>query len=74
MKRERIEDLGIIYEKIRAWQEWEDIISRCESKHSVEWFVTYFDDAENREELHNKLRSLNELLNDICTIAHGEIE
>jgi len=74
MKRERIEDLGIIYEKIRAWQEWEDIISRCESKHSVDWFVTYFDDAESREDLHNKLRALNEMLDEICTIAHGEIE
>jgi hypothetical protein len=75
MKRERLEDLGRIFEKLCAIiEEDQSPMYRCESKHSVDQFVEIYKDEEKLEDLHNWLRFHKEKLEEIYYIARGDLD
>lgn len=76
-KKERIEDLGIIYERLnRIVIDFEEWFAFYNSKHAYEIFQEHMldKDCDKLEDLHRKLRYLIENLNEVVYIARGEIE
>jgi len=74
MKKERLEDLGRIYERLDALiiaieQDWGRF---CTSKHDYENFAIYF--TNNSHDLHCSLRMIIEDLEDLRNIAYGDQE
>ena len=78
-KKERLEDLGIIWAKLDSLLE-DEIFENLESKHSFEQWVRVHHDKIEYEEprglyhIHITLRGIVERLHEICYIARGEIE
>lgn len=74
-KRERIEDLGIIQEKLtRFFDDREDLFREFDSKHQEEKFVQKYRCEDNLYDLFYKLRGLENELWEIWGIARGEDE
>ena len=76
-KRERLEDLGIIYEKLSSLLEkFESDYPYFDSKHSYEIFQQHMlaNDCDKLDDLHRRLRWIIEELNEIVSIAHGGFE
>ncbi len=78
-KRERLEDLGIIFCKLEALLE-EEIFEDLESKHSYEsWVKTNHDKLEYEEprglyHIHSTLRHINTKLSEILYLARGDFD
>lgn len=72
MRRERIEDLGVIKEKLNRILEDCLPLEKAQSKHSIDHFCEFYGDSRNMEELYDHLRWLKEELWDIYEIAAGE--
>jgi hypothetical protein len=74
-KRERLEDLGIISEKLRhILEDNESLFDECTSKHTIDAFVEKYKDPEQLEELHDWIRFLEEKLWDAYALAKGDEE
>jgi uncharacterized protein YfkK (UPF0435 family) len=78
-KRERIEDLGRIYQIVK------DILvngnsynlhcrpfEETETKHSYETFIEKYQKSENLEDLFDWIRGLNWILEEVQSIARGD--
>jgi hypothetical protein len=77
MKRERVEDLGRIRVLIEKLMEnsLDDLHQQCNSKHTVDPFIDkYLENSEGLEELHDKIRALNDQIQEIYSIALGDDE
>ncbi len=74
MKRERIEDLGVIYQMLLKFLDENDYIGECNSKHTIDGFLKKYLDTDALEDLHNHLRSLNYFLYELLSVARGEEE
>jgi hypothetical protein len=78
-KRERLEDLGIIYAKLDAMLQ-EEIFEHLESKHSYESWVKVnhdkieYDEPRGLYHIHSTLRHVVERLHELCYLARGDIE
>jgi len=73
MKAERIEDLGkiaILLSKLIEQAE-DDWGHRANSKHTIDEFLTHYNDSRNLEDLHDQLRWHKEKLEEIYNIAAG---
>lgn len=73
-RRERIEDLGVIYEKLNNLVDaLESDYPYFQSKHSYETFqeVMLENDCDKLEDFHRRMRWVIEELNEIVNIAHG---
>lgn len=76
-KKERLEDLGIIYQKLDTLvSDFESDYPYFDSKHSYEVFQEKMvaDDCEKMYEFHVRLRDFLSELNEIVCIARGDIE
>lgn len=73
MKRERVEDLGRIYEITRQWA-CEPIFEEVTSKHSEDAFIAKYSKEDNMAELFYILRGLEFKLSEIGEIAYGHEE
>lgn len=74
MKRERIEDLGVIYQMLVKYIDDNDFVNECQSKHSIEGFINRYKGEEKMVDLHNNLRSLHYFLYELLGVARGEEE
>ena len=74
MKRERIEDLGVIREKLDRLLEDCLPLEKAQSKHSIDHFCEFYGDSRNMEELHDQLRWLKDELWNIYAIAEGDYD
>ncbi len=77
MKRERVEDLGVIKEKLCVLiDDFEGRFPFFDSKHSYDDFVKYFETdtacIRGSLEIHCSIRHLLEKLWEIYGIAHGD--
>ena len=70
-RKERLEDLGIIFEKISRALEGGGIFDECVSKHTRDSFIEKYSNASNLEELHDQIRWLKEELWNIYYLALG---
>lgn len=70
--RQRIEDLGVIKEKLRRLLDESPALEKAESKHSIDRFCEFYGDARNMEDLHDQLRWLKDELWEIYGIAAGD--
>ena len=74
-KRKRLEDLGIIREKLNRLDDYfSEFFDRYNSKHAEETFLKDFESEDKRYDLHSNLRSLKYQLDDIIAIAWGDDE
>lgn len=76
-KKERIEDLGIIYQRLNTLvSDFESDFPYFDSKHAYETFQADMskDDFEKLDDLHRRLRFLISELNEIIYIAQGDYE
>lgn len=71
MKRERVEDLGVIKEKLGKLLENFDFFEDCQSKHTIDTFCEKYNDIRNLENLHNEIRWMIENLWEIYGVAVG---
>ncbi len=72
MKRKRVEDLGIIKEKMRKMLDVDSIFDDCKSKHTVDCFIgKYKENQDGLIDLHNWIKNLNEELYFIYAVACG---
>lgn len=75
MKRERIEDLGVITERLRSLVDnlgrWDDWVN---SKHGFDAFLQHYSNEETMHELHRNLMCLKDGLYEILVIARGDEE
>lgn len=73
MKRERVEDLGVIREKfnILLIEEKPTLFQLVNSKHDIEMFMSKYSNLENIEDLFYELRNLQEYLWSIYQVAEG---
>lgn len=78
-KKERLEDLGIIYSKLDAMLQ-DEIFENLDSKHGYEQWVKVnhdkveYDEPRGLYHIHMTLRHLYERLCEISDIARGDIE
>jgi hypothetical protein len=75
MKRERVEDLGVINEKLRhIIDDFEERFPYFDSKHQWETFRDKMvkDDYDGLDDLHRALRYLKEQLWEVWCIARGD--
>lgn len=72
MKRERLEDLGRISEKLDKLLEDHNIFNECESKHSLDVFLKKYQNEEALSDLFFSLRSIGSELQEISAIANGD--
>ena len=76
MRNHRLEDLGLIYEKLTViMDEIEDTWGQSvKSKHTIDAFIKYHKDEQNLAVLHNELRYLKEKLEDVYHLARSNEE
>ncbi len=76
MKRERVEDLGRILEKLlRLHEEIEGTWGRhVQSKHTQEEFLENYTKPDDLLDLHEELRHLKYQLDEIQNLAWGEFD
>lgn len=75
MKRERLEDLGRIYEKLRTIDEIFEELHLEDSKHNLDSFTERWCRGEDSfPELHSKLRWLMREIGKIHELAQGDEE
>ncbi len=75
-KHERLEDLGIIYEKLdRLIRDFESDYPYFDSKHSYDTFQQKMvaDDCDKLYDFHCRLRYVVSELNEILCLAQGEV-
>lgn len=73
-KRERLEDLGVICEKISSILEL-PVLDLCDTKHQYEdWLKKYQKEEDDFYTLHMQLRGLHDQLHEIYNIALGDID
>ena len=80
-KRQRLEDLGLILAKIDQILDYNDssvfgasLWDQINSKHDLEKFIERYSDGDKLEELFRQLRWLKDQLEDVRSIAVGELE
>lgn len=73
MKKERVEDLGILYEKLKAIVD-DYIFEYTGSKHEYEHWVAQFDKEQTLYDIHMKMRFLHEQICECISIARGDDE
>jgi hypothetical protein len=71
MRRERLEDLGIICEKLRTLNYEESPMDECRSKHTIDEFIKKYNNEEKLCDLHDWLRWHKEKIEEIYYIAQG---
>lgn len=69
--RLRVEDLGVIREKLIKVLDESPALMRAESKHTVDRFLEHYSDPRNIEELHDQIKWLKNELWEIYEIAEG---
>lgn len=74
MKRERVEDLGIIYQMMLTKLDDCDWMGECASKHTVDEFIRKYKDEEKLADLHDNIRWLNNFLYEVLDVARGDEE
>jgi hypothetical protein len=70
-RKERLEDLGIIFEKLSKILDQSNIFDECVSKHTRDDFNEKYSKPKNLEELHDQIRWLKDELWDIYYLAAG---
>jgi hypothetical protein len=74
MKRDRLEDLGRLYEKLNNILN-NELFEHCESKHGLTPWLNQFAPLEDSYEvIHNRLRFVKDKLYECTQIAAGEDE
>jgi hypothetical protein len=48
------------------------LFEKCSSKHTTDAFIQYYSDTEKLQDLHDNIRYMSDLLNEIHYIAIGE--
>ena len=70
--RQRIEDLGIIQEKLdRLQEQFSHLFYQVQSKHQVDEFFERYLNTKNLHELFYQLKSLKETLEEVEMISEG---
>jgi hypothetical protein len=70
-RKERLEDLGIIFEKLSKILDQSLIFDECVSKHTRDNFIEKYSKPKSLEELHDQMRWLKDELWDIYYLAAG---
>lgn len=72
MKRERIEDLGVIKNMLESLLDaHEDLFHECKTKHQRDSFIERYSNPKHTEYLFISIKNIEEQLIDILTIANG---
>ena len=74
MKPERLEALGRVYERMRKIIDYDSPLNECDSKHSVDAFISKYKDEEKLGDLHDFLRWHRMELDEIYYLAKGDEE
>ena len=70
--RERVEDLGVLSEKIRVLLNEMEPVFKDVSSDSIEHFIHKYKSKECLEELYERLNLLDERLSEFLMIANGD--
>lgn len=74
MRRERVEDLGVIRQLMQEILDETEFFSRACSKHSVDSFCERYGNLKNLEELHDEIRYLKDRLWKVFSVAEGDYD
>ncbi len=73
MKRERLEDLGVLREKLDLIREMA-FFENCTSKHGFEEWIKQWDEEDKLYDIHMKIRHIKDRIDDCYFIACGDNE